>query len=823
MQNLSIYSAIKHKALKDFGICSKEGFLYTIAGLIAVISSFWFLRFYLFTFFDMIWVQPIMSHVYNHGFWVFTSAFLVMALVYGVKCYTLYKNRNNINYDGTDYNYRRLLWCVIVLFLYLIFRFSGKWTYETFSTDCLVLSLTYNFAFCDVFVIFLCVAEMTLTVMHIHNLYLQKECLKKFILKEDNSLVNESQINPQIEDSKNNYLNLFSNRLMKYIDSPVTCGAFVVNGAWGSGKTFLIKKWLRVCEFFSGNSKQPIYVSVFGYDEIQQIVATINKELHPILYSKPLLVISKFLHSLYTGGSFDLFEFLSARLRGFDSSHILIFDDVERSKIDLKTFFGYVDRFISEYGCKVILVMNEAKLNGNDGTETSEDAQILNYVYRTYCEKIISERFKVQQNIPLIYRSFIEEIKADNCNYLNDFNDFNDINDLMQDIIKRSANYKITNLRALKRALVDYNAFVKKLNITTDNTEKYLKELKILLTNFIIVHQLLLNEDINKEKDFTKRIEIIKKEIAPNELFEYKAKYVNEIACYIYSGNVIKVLIENNINYSLPEEIEKLQDVTVLEQKDFEDAYNLVLGKIKDCEYSIKDFVVAINAFRILDLKLYKKDWIDKSSITNYDVLSSSFKKLIEKQIKSGTSDEALHIREKLAAIHNNNYDDDTWNKLDIVLQKGRNFINDKYQNGSKELCTFLENMSDEKVDAFVNENHERDYPMINVAEQILLGLNINNFLNSYWNLKNESKSQMNNQMHIIFYNLDIDKNSENEVKDKYEELKKVIDEKIKVEQTGVPQGEQQEKHIKGYDLIGLYNLKKLKEEIEFIAKNTIV
>ena len=66
--------------------------------------------------------------------------------------------------------------------------------------------------------------------------------------------------------------------------------AVMLNGAWGCGKTFFIRKWK---ESIKSKDIKPIYVSLFGLQTIKEINELINKELHPILTSKATKTIIK--------------------------------------------------------------------------------------------------------------------------------------------------------------------------------------------------------------------------------------------------------------------------------------------------------------------------------------------------------------------------------------------------------------------------------------------------------------------------------------------------------------------------------------------------
>ena len=64
----------------------------------------------------------------------------------------------------------------------------------------------------------------------------------------------------------------------------------MLNGAWGCGKTFFIRKWK---ESITDKNIRPIYVSLFGLQTIKEINELINKGLHPILTAKATKTIIK--------------------------------------------------------------------------------------------------------------------------------------------------------------------------------------------------------------------------------------------------------------------------------------------------------------------------------------------------------------------------------------------------------------------------------------------------------------------------------------------------------------------------------------------------
>lgn len=75
------------------------------------------------------------------------------------------------------------------------------------------------------------------------------------------------------------------NFLNEYVEIPNPQYAIMLRGAWGCGKTFFIHQWMKQLNNKDADKLewQPIYVSLYGLTNIQQITEQINKEIsaHP--------------------------------------------------------------------------------------------------------------------------------------------------------------------------------------------------------------------------------------------------------------------------------------------------------------------------------------------------------------------------------------------------------------------------------------------------------------------------------------------------------------------------------------------------------------
>lgn len=118
--------------------------------------------------------------------------------------------------------------------------------------------------------------------------------------------------------------------LEEYINLPKCDGAFYIDGKWGCGKTHFIKGFLKEM----GNSYKDklvpfsTYVSLFGVND----VSILEKQVF---------------------GHTPIKECLSK---------VVVLDDLERCSIDIQKIFSFVNRIISDYSVKVILIGNEEEV-----------------------------------------------------------------------------------------------------------------------------------------------------------------------------------------------------------------------------------------------------------------------------------------------------------------------------------------------------------------------------------------------------------------------------------------------------------------------------
>lgn len=176
----------------------------------------------------------------------------------------------------------------------------------------------------------------------------------------------------------------------KYIVNPSVDSALLVNGKWGSGKTFF---WKNVLEKIANENRLiPIYISLNGLNEIKQVENLIFISLIPIPLKKNkssiLLKASNLFSHInipYLNGSpLEIAREYSLEHHDF-SKHIVCFDDLERCQLPIKEILGFINKYIEHKKLKTIILADEPKL-----IDASKSEADITNKYESIKEKVIS-------------------------------------------------------------------------------------------------------------------------------------------------------------------------------------------------------------------------------------------------------------------------------------------------------------------------------------------------------------------------------------------------------------------------------------------------
>jgi Cdc6-like AAA superfamily ATPase len=195
-------------------------------------------------------------------------------------------------------------------------------------------------------------------------------------------------------ESSNRHITEFLKYYFSFRGSPHY--AVLLKGAWGIGKTHLIKQVLTTL------AQQEIpycYVSLFGVGKIEDIDDALLSALYPAMFSsvgklaghaaKAALKFFKIDSDMKPKEFLDKF-----------AADIYIFDDLERSEMSVNRIMGYINAFVEHDGCKVVILANEDQISSDE---------LPDYLKRK--EKIVGKTLEVQPAFNEALKKFLEEIR----------------------------------------------------------------------------------------------------------------------------------------------------------------------------------------------------------------------------------------------------------------------------------------------------------------------------------------------------------------------------------------------------------------------------
>ncbi|KAB8039177.1 hypothetical protein GCL60_09990 [Silvanigrella paludirubra] len=374
------------------------------------------------------------------------------------------------------------------------------------------------------------------------------------------------------------------NYLNEYIKMVHPSFAVLVDGEWGSGKTWFINNFTN-----KNIGSNFLRISLFGVRSISEIDDQIFRQLYPVLKSKPFEITSRIISSLVKNTiKIDLqkeIDKIPDYLTNTDK-HIFIIDDFERCQLPTTELLGYLNNFIENNNQKIIIIANEKEI------EKTKD--ICTEKYDKIIEKIVGRKFKIKTDLNKAFLEFLKDIKNKNI--------FEKNKDNILDIYK---NFDYINLRTLKKSIIECDRFIKNLPENARLNDEFIKSCiySLFIIDIHLKNGKLKNSDINLVEKL--RVSIYQKNKEKKELDE-KEKSIEGILNYLekfgYIGlypdlNSIYQFFEfgfvssddiNNSKYFYNDSMpnwKKLINYDKLTDIEFEELFKLVYEEFKSYKY----------------------------------------------------------------------------------------------------------------------------------------------------------------------------------------------------------------------------------------------
>ncbi len=166
--------------------------------------------------------------------------------------------------------------------------------------------------------------------------------------------------------------------ILDYVRADYTDYAIMLNGEWGSGKTYFWNHKIRNKidgMQFNGRTYTTIYMSLYGISNLEDISKKIFIETTQLMdknlkkymnannqsripeYAKTGLDMANFFGVTQNGDKVDYSNFFST------DDKVLCFDDLERANVDVIDILGYINNFVEHDHIKTIIICNEKELS----------------------------------------------------------------------------------------------------------------------------------------------------------------------------------------------------------------------------------------------------------------------------------------------------------------------------------------------------------------------------------------------------------------------------------------------------------------------------
>lgn len=598
---------------------------------------------------------------------------------------------------------------------------------------------------------------------------------------------------------------IIENFLNGYMMNPDPQYAILLKGKWGCGKTHFINHWIDAYQKHDAEDKvlEPVYVSLYGLSETKQITTAINRVLYPILYGKAAKAGKTFLKFMSAivlkcdvdwdkdGNSdfsmnlgLDSLSIFKSEDEQVKKGNLLIFDDLERCDVPMKKLLGYLNFFVEQCNCHLIVIGDEDKIAEGENKK----------IFGEFKEKTIGREFEIATDIHSALETFVNQTPK---------NDF--VVGHQEQIEKFFAMTECNNLRILRQALWDFSRFEESMTDFLGDS-RYEDIMIHVLGTYIISyceyrgknHQLFdawIRYAIKGQQFGKEKIENLKSQLGDlhqryNNIYQrlsnyqtFKIEFVERVLLELNTGNSIKDYVGKE--YFAPEaEVRswaRINEVYAMSNTEFISFYRSLIDDICGIQVtSMKNLGYAIAYLVYLDSRTIKE--FDEKDFNN-------IREALPKYWEAFQDEESVYDACIAFSRGVNSYM--TTEKLKRLPEICAKF-NEEYENRlkmSKNLMTrTLEELSDSNVDELCTLNkralpdHSCTYDMVSIFNHVVMDKLMDNLLK----LSNES---LNSFTHFIRdrYNLSCNvidwiHETNDDIKP-LEKLKGKVDEVIKTEE----------------------------------------
>lgn len=392
--------------------------------------------------------------------------------------------------------------------------------------------------------------------------------------------------------------------ILDYVRSDYTDYAIMINGEWGSGKTYFwnnkVKNKIQSMQL-NGKKYTTVYMSLYGISNLEEISKKIfiettqlmDKNLKKFMnssnqtsipeYAKTGLDMANFFGVTQNGDRIDYKDFFST------DDKVLCFDDLERANVDVIDILGYINNFVEHDHIKTIIICNEKEL--------SNKLKSSNLEMKTFIATYLLDK---EGDLKTSDKPMVEKIQ-DKIEYV--FDKANDYERIKEKLIGETFEYAPEFNYIINGLLMRYENNGELIRFLRENTGLIVSTFNKSGTRNLRILKHSLN-------DFKKVFEMVNKYYpnTSNRVLQTMLIFTIAISFEIKAGKVTKdkfINIEDNEEYkSILVSSRVLMDNRQFYIKEFDNNYYYNFKS----EYRFFKFIEIYVRTRIFDMKVFKEN-----------------------------------------------------------------------------------------------------------------------------------------------------------------------------------------------------------------------
>ena len=433
--------------------------------------------------------------------------------------------------------------------------------------------------------------------------------------------------------------------ILDYIRAEYTDYAIMINGEWGSGKTYFwnhkIKPKIEAMQV-NGKKITPIYMSLYGISNLEEISKKIfiettqlmDKNLKKFMgstgakgipeYAKTGLDMANLFGVTQNGDKMDYAQFFAT------DDKVLCFDDLERANVDVIDILGYINNFVEHDHIKTIIICNEKELSTK---LKNSNLEMKTFIATYLLDK--ENKLNIKTDKPMVERI------RDTIEYV--FDKANDYERIKEKLIGETFEYAPEFNYIINGLLMRYENEADLIRFLRENTALITSTFNKSGTRNLRILKHALN-------NFKKIFDAVTKSY-PNtnhRVLQTMLIFTIAISFEIKAGKITKdkfVNINNNEEYkSVLVSSRVFMDNRQFYIKEFDNNYYYNFK----AEYRFFKFIEKYVRTRIFDMKIFKenmdviRDTVDTNQLPGYKrLLTEEYWKIPDDQFK-GVIDETL-------------------------------------------------------------------------------------------------------------------------------------------------------------------------------------